>query len=306
MAQARNRVTVITATLCVVMAAPERPEGKRVVGVRLSGVCSCHASPRELHRVPISGGQLDMASPKDLLENHLTFLNTHRGTVERSGGAILVDSTSPDFACAILENVARIADVPQRFAVLRLVPWSRLTDADLASTGFERKPALTYMTLVEDAPVLESTNAASIERVSSTASMDVFTEVQTRAFLEPGESFHEWFDWLRPKNQANLSREGQCFYLCSSGGAPIGVTLTVRTGTTLGIYGVATLPEHRKRGVSTALLRRAVADGRERGAETITLQVTTGSYAESLYRKRGFQPSFVSPKFFRGSDSSLR
>lgn len=66
---------------------------------------------------------------------------------------------------------------------------------------------------------------------------------------------------------------------------------------TLGIYGVATLPAERRRGTSTALLAHAVEEGWAQGAETVTLQALTGSYAHSLYEKLGFENAFVSTIF---------
>jgi hypothetical protein len=45
------------------------------------------------------------------------------------------------------------------------------------------------------------------------------------------------------------------------------------------------------------LLAHVVREGRAQGAETVTLQALTGSYAQSLYEKLGFETAFVSKIF---------
>jgi N-acetylglutamate synthase-like GNAT family acetyltransferase len=123
---------------------------------------------------------------------------------------------------------------------------------------------------------------------------------QTRAF-EPGDSHETWYARLRERNGSNLHRDEQRFYLASREGRPAGVLLTVLEQRTLGIYGVATLPAERKRGTSTALLALVVREARAQGVETVTLQVLTGSYAQSLYEKLGFETAFVSTIFAKPS-----
>jgi GNAT superfamily N-acetyltransferase len=53
----------------------------------------------------------------------------------------------------------------------------------------------------------------------------------------------------------------------------------------VGIYGVATIPAERKRGLGTLLLGRIAQAARE---TELGLQVETGSYAHRYYEKLGF------------------
>lgn len=239
-----------------------------------------------------------MDAQKALFENHLEFFATQRGAVTRRDGFVLVDSTSPDFTCAFVEDATSLEKLPARFGAVRLVPWSRVAKEALAAGGFESRGAITYMILPGQLPESSAPDGLGIEVVTSAARMDVFTDVQTRSFLEEGDSFEWWYAWLREKNHSCLGRDLSRFYVASLAGEPVGVTILVRQAKTAGIYGVATLPAHRKKGVSTALLARAVEDGR-RGAEVLTLQVKTGSYAESLYEKLGFTAAFATPMFAR-------
>jgi GNAT superfamily N-acetyltransferase len=54
-----------------------------------------------------------------------------------------------------------------------------------------------------------------------------------------------------------------------------------------GIYNVATVEHHRRRGLGTALTARLVQDARSRGCETASLQATP--MAERLYGAVGFR-----------------
>jgi GNAT superfamily N-acetyltransferase len=233
-----------------------------------------------------------------LFANYLAYLARHRDTVERRDGMVLVDSTSPEFVCVILEDAADLDAIPERFPVARLLPWSRLGEADLLARGFAPRGSLTYMTLTGRVELAAPPDVV-VERVRSSEVMDVFTEVQTRAFLAPGDSYEKWYARLRERNGSNLHRDELRFYLASREGRPAGVLLTVVERGTLGVYGVATLPAERKRGTGTALLAHVVREGRAEGAGTVTLQVQTGSYAEALYEKLGFEAAFVSTIFGR-------
>ena len=233
-----------------------------------------------------------------LFANYLAFLARHRDTVERKDGMVLVDSTSPEFVCVILEDATDLDALPERFRVARLLPWSRLGETDLLARGFAPRGSLTYMALTGRGEFAAAAPPdLAVERVLSNEAMDVFTEVQTRAFLEPGDFYEKWYARLRERNGSNLHRDEQRFYVASRKGRPASVLLTVLEQRTLGIYGVATLPAERKRGTSTALLAHVVREGRAQGAETVTLQAQTGSYAQSLYEKLGFESTFVSTIF---------
>jgi GNAT superfamily N-acetyltransferase len=235
-----------------------------------------------------------------LFDNHLAFLAAHRGDVSRSAGFVRIDSSSPEFTAAIAEDATSLDALPARYPSVRLLPWSRLTEADLLERGLDRCAAFTYMTLGGPLAPAAPPGDLSIEVVADKARLDVFSDVQTRGFVEPDESYEAWVAWLGEKNLENLGRAGQRYYLASRAGQPVGVTLTVATPGVVGIYAVTTLPEQRRAGVSRALLARAVADARREGAEVISLQVYTGSYAEGFYGRLGFSTAFVSPVFARG------
>jgi len=55
----------------------------------------------------------------------------------------------------------------------------------------------------------------------------------------------------------------------------------------VGLFNVATLPAHRRRGYGAAITERAVRDGLDRGARWAWLQSSTAGYG--VYEKLGFR-----------------
>ena len=80
---------------------------------------------------------------------------------------------------------------------------------------------------------------------------------------------------------------------------PAGTALTVRTGTTVGVYNVNTLAWARRRGVGTAVTGAAIADGRAAGCESAVLQ--SSEMGQPMYEAMGFRTvvrylEFVRPR----------
>jgi predicted acetyltransferase len=61
----------------------------------------------------------------------------------------------------------------------------------------------------------------------------------------------------------------------------------VKSGTTAGIYNVATLPSHRKRGYGEAMTWRAVAGGAAAGCDVAILQAS--QMGRPIYERMGFR-----------------
>jgi GNAT superfamily N-acetyltransferase len=236
---------------------------------------------------------------QDLLENQLSFLSSHRGTVGRAGESFLIDSERPEFTYAILGRDVKPGALPQGYSTLQRLPWSGVSADELAGAGFRDVDGVSYMVLGSGASAGETAPTVRIEVVDSAAALDVFSEVQARGFNESEESFRHWHPWLRQANHRNLRNPDQRFYIGHVDGVAAGATLVVHTPGVAGIYAVATLARFRKMGVSTSLLRAAISDARARGARTFTLQTKLDSYAESFYRRLGFERVFEARLFRR-------
>jgi len=243
---------------------------------------------------------MTLPSPEDaaLLENHLAFTRWHRGTEKQDPLGIRIESAIPGFTGFIpiaSMDAAGMAEALRSYDRVRLVPWSGVDEGDLTAAGFAPAGALAYLVLAEEAPA--RAGELDIEVVTDAAAMEIFTHVQVLGFGATGDEAHKWMGWLGEWNLRNLGHASQVFYVGRRNGEPAGVTLLLQTGSIGGIYAVATLPEHRRRGVSTALLRRAIEDARARGCRTIALQVAEGSDAHRLYLALGFREAFRSPMF---------
>jgi ribosomal protein S18 acetylase RimI-like enzyme len=71
-------------------------------------------------------------------------------------------------------------------------------------------------------------------------------------------------------------------------GVPVSTTATVACGDTIGVYNVATLPDHQRRGYGEAVMRRALAEAEcERPARPVVLQSTEAGLR--LYERMGFR-----------------
>lgn len=67
---------------------------------------------------------------------------------------------------------------------------------------------------------------------------------------------------------------------------------------------VAVRPEFRGKGLGAALLRRAAADARARGAERLFLEMRANNPARGLYARIGFQPIGVRKEYYHAADGT--
>ncbi|MER8187650.1 GNAT family N-acetyltransferase [Kitasatospora sp. NPDC094015] len=86
-----------------------------------------------------------------------------------------------------------------------------------------------------------------------------------------------------------LGLPGHRAWLARIDGAPAAACVTYDDGESVGVYWVATLPQHRSKGAARALLERALAGYQERA---VTLTATL--LGEPLYRRMGFREHGVS------------
>ena len=76
-------------------------------------------------------------------------------------------------------------------------------------------------------------------------------------------------------------------YVLRERGEPIACVQTMDLDGDCSVWEVAVVPEARGRGIGAALMRRALADGRERGCEVSTLQAT--KLGQPVYERLGYR-----------------
>lgn len=83
-------------------------------------------------------------------------------------------------------------------------------------------------------------------------------------------------------------RDGFKGYIGYSNGKPVTTAATMITGDVLGLYSIATLPQHRRLGFAEAIMRAVIEPARsDAGIQRTVLQSTASGY--SLYEQMGYR-----------------
>ncbi len=118
-------------------------------------------------------------------------------------------------------------------------------------------------------------------RVSATPEMfDHFGQIAEAGYESPG------LGWLL-RDQDNYAAPGSMWATAYDGDTPVGVACGYLSGSTGGVYFVATPPEHRGKQVGTEVTQWVVNALFERGAECVTLQ--SSQIGLPVYEKLGFR-----------------
>lgn len=120
-----------------------------------------------------------------------------------------------------------------------------------------------------------------IRRVDGEASYDEHLGVVADGFGMPLDLARRL---LPPES---LDRPGLAAFTGYRDGRPVSTSFGYTAADTVGVYNVATLFEARRRGYGAAMTRRAVDDGRERGATVAILQ--SSAMGRRLYESLGFE-----------------
>jgi ribosomal protein S18 acetylase RimI-like enzyme len=231
-----------------------------------------------------------MQNERVLLENHLEFLKTHRGTVTKQADHWIVESDKKEFTFLIVGSTP----IPEtiQISIFYKTPWSGESNATWLKSNKKHTHTLSYMILDKKQLKTEPLKSELHFKVEPTLQhIEDFSLVQVKGFCPTDESFNEWYPWMRSKNVSNLKTPNQTFYVAYQNEKPIGTALAIKKNHTLGIYAVATLPDFRKQGVSSFLMQKIVSQS-QTSDEIVTLQVLKNSYAEKFYLKLGFKIAF--------------
>lgn len=126
-------------------------------------------------------------------------------------------------------------------------------------------PAELTVSLVKDAQVLKQWSQAGVDGFGMP---DVMVEAN--------------YDFMSHIDSSNI-----CAYLGYLRGKPVATTLLILAAGVAGIYYVTTIPEARRQGIGTALVRTALVEARNRGYLIGVLQSSTMGLG--VYRSLGFE-----------------
>jgi GNAT superfamily N-acetyltransferase len=179
-----------------------------------------------------------------------------------------------NFDCAFtLSPLNRPADLAQR----------------LEQRGFTL--GLQPLAMVCDQPAEPLKPGPAVVTVSDETEYDIWADVMCRSFTNPPA-------------MGEVGRSVLCIpqvrrYLARVDGEPAGTTLLYSQYGMGYLDAVGTLPQHRHKGVATALVTRAVEDSRALGNRWATLETDSASLAEQVYKQRGFRTTHYRHRYIK-------
>jgi ribosomal protein S18 acetylase RimI-like enzyme len=246
---------------------------------------------------------LDPATSLRIINNQRLMRATHRGEYRDLGGALAITSDAPVPAWNCIEafttddrRIDALLDIG--FALLRAFdqpPAARLTPLDLPPAIESRLRERSLSPEAHQTSMIFRGNPPGV-RASADIDIRVASPDDARAYAAieaqvtaPKERWAKGF--LLGAALANVLDPQQTFYIAHAAGEPVGVALVVREGDVAGLYSIATLKAHRRRGVASTLIVRAIADAQRDGATLICLECDSNSDAVRLFASLGFEPA---------------
>ena len=238
-------------------------------------------------------------------ENWIAYLTgvvtcTGRAKVTRTGGTVAILTGLPfDWfnqvliereeatPAGVLAGVARARERKGPFVVRlrqgmddRHIP--TLIRAGLAPAGEETStPGMVGFPIDHDAIGRHAAPGLDIRRVTDAAGIDVHRRIVTMGFgSDPAVALGTACPDL-------LDRPGCVVYVGYADGDPVVSGLGWRTGRTIGVYSIATVPSARRRGYGAAMTARAVEDGVVEGCDVAALQAS--EMGRPNYERLGFR-----------------
>jgi hypothetical protein len=246
----------------------------------------------------------DLPERRRLAHENLAAMIRHRmrttsGALLREEDGVLLYSVGRSVVSAHLNGVLRLdpaldaAEVLQRArrffapAQREFVMWIRdPDDADLeqelrrAGVAATREPGIPCMVIGRRLAEAAPPEGIELRRVANRRDAEDYARVTVDAFDLDEETARAVFagDGLLAPHVAA--------FVAFRAGAPVAAALTLRSGTTAGIYYVGTVAAARGSGLGDLCTRAATNAGLELGADSVVLQASI--MGEPLYRKMGF------------------
>lgn len=160
----------------------------------------------------------------------------------------------------------------------------------LERRGFAQGALASAMVYDPSTPRMPVRTVAQVD-ISNETEYDTWADVMCRSFDHPLT--------MGEVGRAVLLGPEVRRYLARVDGVPAGAILVYSQFGMGYVDFVGTLPEHRRKGVASALLTRTVADSQALGNRWTTLETTAGSDAERLYERQGFRTAYHRHRYIR-------
>jgi hypothetical protein len=176
---------------------------------------------------------------------------------------------------------------------------SPLADASLFALYRERGYGVTEFSNVMVRPIDSAERWQEPDGIeiwkASRQEMELWTLTVAQGFAE---SYPLTEEIIRIMKVFGLSRGMECYLASIDGKVAGGATLSLR-GEIAGLFGASTLPDFRKRGVQTALLRARLRRAAEVRCEIAMSLAQPGSHSQRNISRLGFQTLYTRVKFER-------
>jgi ribosomal protein S18 acetylase RimI-like enzyme len=147
--------------------------------------------------------------------------------------------------------------------------------------GLRHSTAMPGMVAERLAPPVRPLPGMEVRRVCGGPVADAFCEIGSTCFHVP-------LSWFREVFEFDPVWERFAAYVGYVDGEPVSTAAVVMGGGAAGVYNVATLPGHQRKGYGETLMREALEDTRRRhGIERVILQSTPAGL--HLYERMGFR-----------------
>ena len=232
----------------------------------LTGVASCGTRTT----VARAGGALTLLTglPMDWFNQILV-------EGEHATPAAVLDAVTKAQAQGIDFVVRLRRDIDDRFIPTLIQAGLEAAAPEMATPGMVAYP------IDHDAITRQAVPELDIRRVTDAAGIDAHRQAATVGFgADPA---------LAEGNVcANLLDRPECVvYVGYTDGDPVVSGLGWRTGRTIGVYSIATIPSARRRGYGAAMTARVVADGALGGCDVAALQAS--EMGRPIYERLGFR-----------------
>lgn len=227
---------------------------------------------------------------EQLLNNQICFLQQNRGSKHHVNKNIIISSEVDffDITFLIIDELPTIES-----KMIYLPDWNSHSIQNTKSGCTEKMADLTYMTASPIKLKEWNTNSAIItKKVISDYELELFSIIQTKGFCETEEIYNKRYPFFRKKNFDGVRFKNQHFFIAYMGEIAVSSCIIIDSNNVYGIYGLSTLPEYRKRGIATSIMKSALVNCINTKVQNFTLQTIKGSNAENLYLGLGFKKNF--------------
>ena len=200
---------------------------------------------------------------------------------------VITDGEQPGAEAALRRGVALARDRGDRF-IITLRPGSDARFRPmLAELGLQAMDAGAWLPGMALSPIGSATRPAvttsEVEIHAATDGAGVRDHVVAGA-----AGFEMPIEWLEAvMNERMLDQPDATVYVGYLDGTPVVTGLGVRTGRTIGVYNIATVPAARRRGFGALMTQRVVDDGAAAGCDVAVLQAS--DMGRPIYERMGFR-----------------